>query len=148
MLLHPATARREMLSLYEWIEFLHARWWAARNDTQNKSGVWIRQCREPLAWASGHVGFSIPEAVVASKAQALRTWGSHSSTAQTGRKAGRIYQTTNGQGIENILWLMPNDCAAGLRKIKCWTTKHHHLGPIKEVLLSTKTKQFWFVWSS
>lgn len=86
LLLHPATARRKMFSLYEWMEFLHARWWATRNDIQNKLGVWIRQCREPLAWASGRLGSSIPGAVVASKARALKHGG---PTARQPKPAGK-----------------------------------------------------------
>lgn len=93
--------------------------------------------------------FSSP---VALEAQTLKMWRSHSMTDQTGRKAGRIYQTTNEQRIEScffffFFWLMPNDCVAGLGKMKYWTTKHHHLGLIKDFLLSLKLKLFWFVWS-
>lgn len=115
-----------------------------RNYGWDKLGVGIRQHRQPLPQASGNTGFSNTRAVVALKAQALKMWRSRSVRDQTGRKAGRIYQTTNGQRIESIFWLMPNDCVACLRKMKYWW----YLGSVKDFLLSPKLKHFWFVWSS
>lgn len=73
-----------------------------RNYGWKKLGVGVRWHREPLPQASGNTGFSNPGAVIALKAQALKMQRSHSMTDQTGRKAGRIYQTTNEQRIESI----------------------------------------------
>lgn len=68
----------------------------------NELGVGVRQRGETLPQAPRNPGSPRPRAVVALKAQTLETGRPRSVTDQSGREAGRIYQTTNGQRIESI----------------------------------------------
>lgn len=65
---------------------------------------WVLESGQEGAQAFGKAGSSSSRVVVALEAQTLEMWRSHSMTDQTGRKTGRIYQTTNEQRIESFFF--------------------------------------------